>query len=79
MVRSRHSLTKFINYEKTHTAANKKMFRRLWDVNEEVYEVEFAQSEVEHGESIPLGLFTLQYAKLRMLELYYNFFTMDTN
>ena len=31
-------------------------------------------SEIEHREPIIVGIFTLQYAKLRMLELYYNSF-----
>ena len=32
------------------------------------------KSTVEHREPIIVGFFILQYAKLRMLELYYNFF-----
>ena len=33
-----------------------------------------AKAEIEHGEQIIVGFFILQYAKLRMLELYYNLF-----
>ena len=40
-----------------------------------MYEVELAKAEIEHKEPIIVGFFILQYAKLRMLELYYNFFT----
>ena len=32
------------------------------------------KTDVEHNEPIILGFFILQYAKLRMLELSYNFF-----
>ena len=32
------------------------------------------KSTIEHRESIIVGFFILQYGKLRMLELYYNFF-----
>ena len=32
------------------------------------------KSTVEHREPIVVGFFILQYAKMRMLELYYNFF-----
>ena len=39
------------------------------------YEVELAKAEIEHKETIIVRFFILQYAKLRMLELYYNFFT----
>ena len=39
-----------------------------------MYEVELVKSEIEHREPIIVGFFILQYAKLRMLELYYIFF-----
>ena len=39
-----------------------------------MYEVELAKAEIEHREPINVGFFILQFAKLRMLELYYNFF-----
>ena len=40
-----------------------------------LYEVELAKAQIEHKEPIIVGFFFLQYAKMRMLELYYNFFT----
>ena len=40
-----------------------------------MYEVELAKARIEHKEQIIVGFFFLQYAKLQMLELYYNFFT----
>ena len=36
--------------------------------------MEFVKSEIEHKEPIMVGFSILQYVKLRMLELYYNFF-----
>ena len=36
--------------------------------------MELVKSTIEHREPIIVGLFILQYAKLRMLELYYNVF-----
>ena len=72
--RSRHPETKHLNDEKTHKAINGKMFKRLNIVSKEIYEVELAKSKIEHREPIIVGFFILQYAKLRMLELYYNFF-----
>ena len=39
-----------------------------------MYEVELVKSEIEHREPIIVGFFILQYAKVRLLELYYNFF-----
>ena len=74
MDRSRHTVTKYLNDEKTHAAKNIKMFKRLNCITNNLYEVELAKAEVEHKEPIFVGFFILQYAKLRMLELYYNFF-----
>ena len=74
MDRSRHTMTKHLNDEKTHSAIRKKLFKRLNFITDQLYEVEHVKSEIEHREPIFVGLFILQYAKLRMLELYYNFF-----
>ena len=70
--RSRHTVTKYLNDEKTPGAINTKLFKRLDHINDQLYEVEMAKAEIEHREPILLGFFILQYAKLRMLELYYN-------
>ena len=40
-----------------------------------LYEVELGKAQIEHKEPIFVGFFILQYAKLRLLELYYNFIT----
>ena len=74
MDRSRHTETLYLTDEKTHKAINKRLFRRLNNVATDIYEVEIAKSTVEHCEPITVGFFILQYAKLRTLELYYNFF-----
>ena len=52
------------------------MFRRLGYINDQLYEVELAKSEIENKETIVKGFFSLHYAKLRLLELYYNCFTI---
>ena len=74
MDRSRHTITKYLNDEKTHKAINEPLFKRLNTVEKNLYEVELLKSTIEHREPIIVGFFILQYAKLRMLELYYNFF-----
>ena len=51
-----------------------KLIQRLDYTNDQLYEVELAKAETEHREPIIVEFFILQYAKLRMLELYYNFF-----
>ena len=38
------------------------------------YEIELAKAEVEHKDPDVVGFFILQYANLRMLDFYYNFF-----
>ena len=74
MDRSRHTVTKYLNDEKTHGAINTKLFKRLDHINDQLYEVELVKTEIEHREPIIVGFFILQYAELRMLELYYKFF-----
>ena len=68
-----------MNEEKTNAASNNRMFKRLGQISDQLYEVELAKIEIEHKAPIIAGLFFLQYAKL--LELYYNLFTKfcDTN
>ena len=74
MDRSRHTVTKYLSDVKTHSAINSKMFKRPNHITDQLYEVELVKSEIQHREPIIVGFFILQYAKLRMLELYYNFF-----
>ena len=66
MDRSRHIVTKFLSDENTHAALKSKFFKRLDHVNNTLYEVELAKGPIEHKELIIVGIFILQYAKLRM-------------
>ena len=72
--RSRQTVTKFLNDEKTQVATKGKLFKRLNLISDQLYEVELVKSEIEHREPIIVEFFILQFAKLRMLELYFNFF-----
>ena len=72
---SRHAVTKYLFDEKTHAAIKSKLFKKLDHVNNSSYEIGLAKAQIEHKESIIVGFLILQYAKLRMLELYYDFFT----
>ena len=74
MDRSRHTVTKNLNDEKTHGTINTKLFKRLDHINDQSYEVELAKAEIEHREPIIVGFFILRDAKIRMLDLYYDFF-----
>ena len=72
--RSRHTITKYLNDEKTNKAINEHFLKRLNTVQYDLYEIDSLKSTIEHKEPIMVGFFILQYAKLRMHELYYNFF-----
>ena len=62
MDRSRHTVTKYLSDEKTHSAKNSKMFKRLNHITDQLYEVELVKSEIEHREPIIVVFFILQYA-----------------
>ena len=74
MDRCQHTVTNYLTDEKTHSAIISKMFKRPNHITDQLYEVEFVKSGIEHWEPLIVGFFILQFAKLRMLELYYNFF-----
>ena len=74
MDRSKHTLAKYLGDKKNHKAINNQYFKKLNIVAKDLYEVELVKSTIEHREPIILGFFILQYSKLRLLELYYNFF-----
>ena len=46
--RSRHTVTKYLNDEKTNAAINSKLFKKLDPVNNSLYEVELAKAQIEH-------------------------------
>ena len=73
--RSRCTVTNYIKDVKTHAVIISKPFEELFHVNNALYQVELAKAELEHKKPIIVGFFICQYAKLRMLVLYYNFST----
>ena len=60
MDRSRHTVTKYLWDEKTHSAINSKMFRRLNHITDQLYEMELVKSKIEHKEPIIVGFLVLQ-------------------
>ena len=75
MDRNQHTVTKYLIDKKIHAAFNSKLLKKLEHVNNSLYEVELAKAQIEHKEPIIVGFFIYQYAKRRLLQLYYNFFT----
>ena len=72
--RSRHTVTKYLGDGKIRRAINSKISRRLDFKNDQLHKVKLVKSETEHKVPIIVELFMLQSAKLRMLELFHNFF-----
>ena len=73
MDRVQYTVTKCISDEKTNAATNSKFFNKLHHVNKELYEVELAKTQTEHKQPIIVGFFVLQFPKLWMFEMNYNF------
>ena len=67
---SRHTVTKYLNNEKTYSAIDIKFFKRLNFNTDQLHEVELVRTEIEHRESIIVGFVILQNGELRMLQLY---------
>ena len=55
MDRTCHTVTKYLTDEKTYSAINSKMFKRLNHITDHLYEVELVNSEIEHREPIIVG------------------------
>ena len=60
MDRSRHTVTKYLSDDKTHAAINSKLFKKLYQANNSLYEVELAKAQIEHKEQIIVGFLVLQ-------------------
>ena len=73
MNRTGHT-TQNMNDEKAHKAMNSKFFKRPNHLNDNLYVVQSVKVNVQHKELVIVGFFIMQYAKLHMLELHYNFF-----
>ena len=52
---------------------NNPLFRKLDNITEDNYEVESCKKTIKLSLPIQVGFFVYQYAKLRMLQFYYDF------
>ena len=52
---------------------NSPHFRKLTELPKDIFEMEMSKKTIQLNLPIQLGFFILQYAKLRMLEFYYDF------
>ena len=74
--RSRHTTTKFLNDEKAHKGFHSTLLggRIVRTINCTQFNRLISKAVIERKKPIKVGFCILQYAKLRLLELYYNFF-----
>ena len=75
MDRSRHTNTKYVKGSQVDKFINNRFFKTMNELPEQIYEVEMSKSRIDNKEPINVGFFILQYAKLTMLQVKYNFFT----
>ena len=74
MDKTRHQNVKYV-IGKTNACqmANKKQFRKLTELKDDMFEMELAKKKILLDLPIQIGYFILQLAKLRMLQFYYSF------
>ncbi len=71
--KSKHRNIKFCLDEQASMLVNEPWFRQLNVLQENLYEVEMAKKVIQYDLPLHIGFFVYQYAKLRMLEFYFDF------
>ena len=69
----RHRNVQYCTKTGTSSLINNKRFRQLEVVTDNAYEIEMSKGVVTYTLPLHIGLFVYQYAKLRMLQFYYDF------
>ena len=69
----RHRNVKYCTEVGTSACVNNKRFRQLDVVTDDAYEITSSKARVTYDLPHHIGFFVYQYAKLRMLEFYYDF------
>ena len=69
----RHRNVKYCTEVGTSACINNKRFRQLDVVTDDVYEITSNKACLTYGLPLHIGFFVYQYAKLRMLQFYYDF------
>ena len=69
----KHRDVRYCNEVGTSSHINNKRFRQLDVVAEDAYEITSSKARVTYDLPLHIGFFVYQYAKLRMLEFYYDF------
>ena len=74
MDRNCHSVISYTIDQMILAAINNEKFKKLGRIDNQFCEEELVKPEIKHEEPLLVGFFILQYAKLRLSELYYKFF-----
>ena len=69
----RHRNVQYCTKAGTSSLINNKHFRQLEVVTDNAYEIEMSKGVVTYTLPLYIGFFVYQYAKLRMLQFYYDF------
>ena len=69
----RHREVKYCTEVGTSSHINNKIFRQLDVVTEDAYEIMSNKARMTYNLPFHIGFFVYQYAKLRMLQFYYDF------
>ena len=69
----RHRDVKYCTEKTASRLINDKRFRQLDIVVDDAYEIEMSKRTVAYTLPVHVGFFVLQYAKMRMLQFYYDF------
>ena len=68
-----HTNIKSCNNTEASNYINEPLFRDLDEIGDDLYEVTMAKKTIKEDLPIQIGFFVYQYAKLRMLQFYYDF------
>ena len=71
--KDRHQDVQFCDDDEAPKKVNEPQFWQLNVLSEDLYEVELAKKKKKYDLPLHIGFFVYQYAKLRMLEFYYDF------
>ena len=71
--KTKHRDVKYVDPTEASKLVNDKRFRHMTELTPDCYEVEMAKQIIQLDLPHQIGFFVYQYAKLRMLEFYYDF------
>ena len=69
----KHRNVEYCSDAEASRKVNTPLFRKLENITEDTYEVESCKKTIKLNLPIKVGFFVYQYAKLRMLQFYYDF------